>query len=138
MSAQPEHGTVQNLSQHDCWEAMRSADVGRLGVIIDGHPEIFPVNFVVDHGTAVFRSAEGSKVDGALSGQPLAFEADGVDDGRAWSVLVKGYAEWPHDVDDAISVVALPLFPWQAGEKNRFVRVVPTEITGRRFPVQAR
>ncbi|GGC84167.1 hypothetical protein GCM10011512_08730 [Tersicoccus solisilvae] len=127
---------MEQLPEHACWEALRSAEVGRLAVVVEDHPEIFPVNFVVDHGTVVFRSAEGSKVDAALSGRALAFEADGVSNGQAWSVMVKGFAEWPHDVDDAVAAAALPLFPWQAGEKNRFVRVVPTEVSGRRFAVR--
>ena len=29
----------------------------------------------------------------------------------------------------------LPLFPWHAGPKHRFVRIEPIEITGRRFHV---
>ena len=29
----------------------------------------------------------------------------------------------------------LPLFPWHASPKHRFVRIVPDELTGRRFTV---
>jgi hypothetical protein len=29
----------------------------------------------------------------------------------------------------------LPLFPWHAGNKHRFVRIEPTETTGRSFTI---
>ena len=29
----------------------------------------------------------------------------------------------------------LPLFPWQAGPKPRYVRIEPASVTGRRFVV---
>ena len=32
----------------------------------------------------------------------------------------------------------LPLFPWHAGPKHRFVRIEPVAITGRRFHVVGR
>ena len=62
---------------------------------IADRPEIFPINFVVDHGTVVFRTAEGTKLAGAVQGDAVAFEADGYerDTGEAWSVVVKGHAE---------------------------------------------
>ena len=34
-----------------------------------------------------------------------------------------------------MDTVALPLFPWQDGEKKRFIRIHPDLITGRRFAV---
>jgi hypothetical protein len=34
-----------------------------------------------------------------------------------------------------MDTIDLPLFPWQAGDKGRFLRIVPTTVTGRRFPV---
>ncbi len=140
MDANDEVHSIEHLSTRECWDALRSADIGRLAVIIDDHPEIFPLTYVADHGTVVFRSAEGSKVDGVRSGRPLAFEADGYDPSanRAWSVVIKGTAEKHQDIDEAAAGAMLPLFPWQAGEKNHFVRIVPDQISGRRFPVQPR
>ena len=50
---------------------------------IADRPEIFPINYVVDHGTVVFRTAEGTKLAGAVQ-RDVAFEADGYEtaDGR--------------------------------------------------------
>ena len=48
------------LSVADCWAHLRSGVVGRVAVVHDGRPDIFPVNFVVDHGSVVFRTGSGS------------------------------------------------------------------------------
>lgn len=128
---------VEHLPVHVCWALLRTTDVGRLAVLMDDHPDIFPLNYAVDHGTLVFRSGEGTKVTGALSEAPVALEADGYEPttATAWSVVVKGRAEAIFQPQGLIDTVDLPLFPWQAGDKNRFIRVVPDVITGRRFPV---
>ncbi|WEV77274.1 pyridoxamine 5'-phosphate oxidase family protein [Janibacter cremeus] len=128
---------VEHLSVDECWSLLRTATVGRLAVIVGDHPEIFPINYVVDHGTAVFRTGEGSKVQGALSGTSVALESDGYDPetGRVWSVVVKGRARTIAEIDDVMDTVDLPLSPWQAGDKGRFIRITPGEVTGRRFPI---
>ena len=125
------------LDAQTCLDLLRTCDVGRLAVSITNHPDIFPINYVVDGGGVVFRTAEGTKLAAALLGRGVAFEVDGYDPeaGEAWSVVVKGYAieiERMHDYFDALD---LPLFPWHAGPKHRFVRIEPVEMTGRRFHV---
>ena len=82
------------LDTHTCLDLLRRREVGRLAVSITDHPDIFPINYVVDRGTVVFRTAEGTKLAAALLGRGVAFEIDGYDPeaGEAWSVVVKGYA----------------------------------------------
>ncbi|MGO1885685.1 MAG: pyridoxamine 5'-phosphate oxidase family protein [Citricoccus sp.] len=128
---------VETLSEAHCWELLRRAEIGRLAVWVEDHPEIFPVNFAVDRGALVFRTAEGTKVSAALGESAVALETDGPDAeaGTAWSVVVKGRAEQITDTAGLMDTVRLPLFPWQGGEKGKFVRIVPTEVTGRRFPI---
>jgi uncharacterized protein len=125
------------LEESECWSLLRTTSVGRLAVWVEDHPDIFPLNYAVDHGTVVFRSSAGTKVSAALSEAPVALEADGYDPGanEAWSVVVRGPAEEIHEVDELLDTVDLPLFPWQAGEKGRFLRVIPSVISGRRFAV---
>jgi uncharacterized protein len=128
---------VAYLEPNNCWALLRSQEVGRLAVSIGDRPDIFPINFVVDHGTVVFRTAEGTKLAGAIKGEAVAFEADGYepDSGEAWSVVVKGHAEEISRIDELLDTADLPLFPWHAAPKQRFVRIVPDEISGRRFHV---
>jgi hypothetical protein len=38
-------------------------------------------------------------------------------------------------MQDLFDAVDLPLFPWHAGPKHRFVRIEPDEISGRSFHV---
>ena len=131
---------VEKLSVKQCWELLRSTEVGRLAVIVEDHPEIFPVNYAVDQGTVIFRSAEGTKVASALGDAPIAFEADGYDSetGLVWSVVVKGQATTFQTIEETVESFKVDVHPWQAGEKERFIRIRPDEITGRRFPMASR
>ena len=128
---------VAILTAPECWDELRRAEVGRLAVSIADRPDIFPINYVVDHGTVVFRSAEGTKLAAAVLGRAVAFEVDGYDPvlGEAWSVVIKGEAREIERMDELFDALDLPLFPWQASPKHRFVRIIAAEITGRRFHV---
>jgi hypothetical protein len=128
------------LQSSQCWALLRSAENGRLAVIVDGEPDIFPVNFLVDHATIVFRTAPGTKLTAALAGPSVAFEADGVDaaTATAWSVVVKGRAEEIKHLYDLLDASALPLFPWHAAAKHRFLRIVPGSVSGRSFVIADR
>jgi len=132
-----DHVGTTVLSTEDCFDLLRGEAVGRLAVSIRDHPDIFPINFVVDRGGIVFRTAEGTKLAASVLGRGVAFEVDGLDseDGSAWSVVVKGHAVEIERLDDLLDALELPLFPWHASPKHRFVRIEPVDITGRRFHV---
>jgi len=125
------------LDTHACLSLLRTGEVGRLAVSVTDHPDIFPINYVVDRGTIVFRSGEGTKLAAALLGRNVTFETDGYDAaaGEAWSVAVKGFAVEIEQLHEYFDAADLPLFPWHAGPKHRFVRIEPVEMTGRRFHV---
>ena len=128
---------VEVLDANTCWDLLRGVSVGHLAVLVDGHPEIFPVNYKVDHGSVVFRTGEGTKLHAAARPTAVALEADGTDQDKrtAWSVHVKGHAEVLEPSTELMAGVGLTLFPWQAGHKDHFVRIVPTTVSGRRFTV---
>ena len=130
-----EESTVVELSESACWALLRTTSVGRLAVWVDDHPDIFPLNYAVDHGTVVFRSKAGTKVSATLSDAPVALEADGYDPEtkEAWSVVIKGRAEEIKDGPDLLETVDLPLFPWHTAPKPDIVRIEPEIVTGRRF-----
>ncbi|MEJ7726915.1 MAG: pyridoxamine 5'-phosphate oxidase family protein [Actinomycetes bacterium] len=123
-----------SMSDSDSWAVLRHALVGRLAVAVGDRPDIFPVNFAVDHGSVVFRTAAGTKL-AAAAGRPVAFEADGYDPGtgEAWSVVVKGVAQEVTELDDVLAALDLPLFPWHTAPKPRIIRITPDSISGRRF-----
>jgi hypothetical protein len=128
---------VEVLDANACWDLLRGVSVGHLAVLVDGHPEIFPVNYKVDHGSVVFRTGEGTKLHAASRPTAVALEADGTDQDKrtAWSVQVRGHAEVLEPSPELMAGVGLTLFPWQAGHKDHFVRIVPTTVSGRRFTV---
>jgi uncharacterized protein len=135
MSSEPKDLTVA-LDESACWALVRTAEVGRLAIVVNHRPEIFPLNFVVDHATVVFRTAEGTKLDWG-AGKDVAFEVDGYepDTGEAWSVVVKGLAREVKQMYEALEALELPLFPWHGSSKPHIVRIEPDAITGRRFRV---
>jgi hypothetical protein len=124
------------LTTAESWTLLREARVGRLAVIVDNRPEIFPVNHLVDQGSVVFRTAAGTKLAGS-AGHRVAYEVDGYDllTRSAWSVVMKGEAHQVDGLYDVLEVVELPLFPWYSLPKPHFIRIEPESITGRRFEV---
>jgi len=130
--------TIVELDEHQCWELLRSQEVGRLAVAIANHPDIFPVNFVVDHASVVFRTAEGTKLAAAVLGESVAFEIDGEAGGEAWSVVIKGQAVEIEKMYELFDAVELPLYPRHAAPQHRYVRILPEMVTGRRFRVMDR
>ena len=124
------------LSTSQSWALARDSVVGRLAVVTGDHPDIFPVNHVVDHGTVVFRTAEGTKLSAAI-GRPVAFEVDGydVETASAWSVVIKGRAHEIQALDEVIDALRLPVFPWHRAPKPRYVRIEPEDVSGMRFHV---
>ena len=122
------------LSAEESWKLLSSVALGRLVTCVEGHPEIFPVNFVVQHRTVLFRTAEfASKLLTVVMNARVAFEADDHNVAEGWSVIVKGIAQVLNTSDEVAQAQRAQLLPWTAGEKPRYVRVFPSEITGRRF-----
>ena len=106
---------------------------GRLALTVGGEPEIFPINYAVQDGTLVFRTAQGTKLAALTVNDVVAMEIDGFDQKSGWSVVVKGQAhpaEWGTDYEDAAES---GLRPWVATRKRVFVRIRPKHLTGRSF-----
>lgn len=136
MATDPRSGATI-LDPAACWDLLASAEVGRLAVAVGRHPDVFPVNYLVDQTSIVFRTGEGTKLAAIVTNPDVAFEADGYhsETGEAWSVVVKGYAAEITRVFDLPDTSVLPAAPWQAGVKSRMVRIVPEQISGRQFHV---
>lgn len=131
---------LERLSNTACWELLASTPVGRIGVLNDSAPEIYPVNHVVDGDTIVFRTDPGSKLRGLLRSPAVCYQVDGVDpeEHTGWSVLVKGRAVELTHPDELRRLAELPLRYWSVGDKPHWIRVVPEEVTGRRIWAPAR
>ena len=129
---------LEIIPRPTCVQLLQSQYLGRIAVCIAGHPKIFPVNYVADGETIVFRTAEGTKFDVAVRGQHVAFEIDHFDHlyHGGWSVLVSGRAEDVTDPDDAERYETLGIRPWaRHPQKPHFVAIEPDFISGRRIVV---
>lgn len=129
----PDTKPVTVLSESQCWQLLGSVSLGRLVTSADGEPAIFPVNFVVQQRTILFRTAEGSKLANTAINKHVLFEADDHTLGEGWSVIVAGHARTPHTDDDLHDAEQAGLYPWTATPKPHFVRIRPLRVTGRRF-----
>jgi nitroimidazol reductase NimA-like FMN-containing flavoprotein (pyridoxamine 5'-phosphate oxidase superfamily) len=126
---------LEVLDRDECLALLGRCSLGRLAVVIDGQPQIFPVNFALDADAIVFRNDPGSKVDAARD-RPVAFECDGADgaDHQGWSVVVTGDAMQVRDPAERDRLGHVPLGPWCPGPKAIWLRIQPKTLTGRRIP----
>jgi nitroimidazol reductase NimA-like FMN-containing flavoprotein (pyridoxamine 5'-phosphate oxidase superfamily) len=128
---------LEELGEPVCRRLLAAATIGRLGVIVDGHPEIFPVNHVWDEptGCVVFPSNARTKLHAATAGSPVAFEVDGLDDGgrSAWSVVVRGMADELDDPEAVARVAAARVPLWAVGPYTHWLRIQPEHVSGRRI-----
>lgn len=106
---------------------------GPAGDVVRGKPEIFPVNYVVQKRTVLFRTAEGTKLFTAVMNDQVLFEADDHNVAGGWSVIVRGTARELSTAEDIHQADRAQLMPWVPTEKLRYVRVTPDAVSARRF-----
>ena len=129
-------GPVERLDEQECWKLLAQAKFGRIALAAVGDLDIFPINFVVDGPSLVFRTAEGTKLVESVITDLVAVEADDRDErtGIAWSVVAKGVPQVLERFDDIYRAQRLDIRPWITGRsKELFVRVRVRSISGRRF-----
>ncbi len=124
---------ISILSQSECWDLVSSRTLGRLVTSVDGQPDIFPVNYVVQHRTVLFRTAEGTKLVSAAINSNVLFEVDDHNAVGGWSVIIKGMARSLRTDEEIEEAERGELLPWIATVKPHFVRIRPVSVTGRHF-----
>jgi nitroimidazol reductase NimA-like FMN-containing flavoprotein (pyridoxamine 5'-phosphate oxidase superfamily) len=136
-SGAPTELSMEELSVSTCWALLRTVPIGRIALPSAADIEVFPVNFIVDGGTIVFRTAQGTKLTLIGDGTRATFEADKIDvgDRLVWSVVLKGPVRQVSSLDEVRATFDMELPTWHAGPKPTYVRMKPQLITGRRFSV---
>ncbi|WP_336646407.1 pyridoxamine 5'-phosphate oxidase family protein [Microbacterium sp. USHLN186] len=124
---------VVRLSEQECWQRLETAEVGRLVTRVGDVIDIFPVNYVTDGHSLVFRTAEGSKLVELTINQDVVFEVDEHTEADAWSVIVRGRARVIDDLAEREAADALGLRPWVPTLKYNHVRITPATLSGRAF-----
>ncbi|MBO1414500.1 pyridoxamine 5'-phosphate oxidase family protein [Streptomyces sp. FH025] len=129
------HPLLLHLTEPQCWELLGTHGIGRIGLPVEPAPIVLPVNYAVDAGTVVYRTAaEGAAAPRA--GAPVSFQVDHIDDrrSRGWSVLMVGEAQHVGDPAEQERLAALPgATPWAGGSRPLWVRIRPYKVTGRRI-----
>jgi hypothetical protein len=124
---------LEVLDREECLDLLRTVPVGRLGLSMSALPVVLPVSFVVDEDRVIVRTSAGTKLDAALAGAVVAFEADDYDTatGDAWSVLVRGSSA----VVDEASVHAPPTDGsiWVSDAVDHCVAISTDLVSGRRL-----
>jgi nitroimidazol reductase NimA-like FMN-containing flavoprotein (pyridoxamine 5'-phosphate oxidase superfamily) len=124
---------VEILSDDECWALLTGAVIGRLAYAQGDDVEVYPVNFMLQGRKVYFRTAPGSKLEVIGTHPNVAFEVDEHGPIWAWSVIVRGRAERMAWDDEIETSGVLDLASWSPAEKDNFVRITPSAISGRRF-----
>ncbi len=132
--------TIKELDEAECVRLIAQGGIGRIAYQSRFGPAVLPVNYQWHDGSVVFRTAEHSALDedlrtGITGGDyKVAFEIDdfNVADRQGWSVLIQGPA---HHVSESEREAALEagVEPWPAGDRELFVRIIPSRVTGRQI-----
>ena len=132
--------TITELDEAESLQLIAHGGIGRIAYESRFGPAVLPVNYQWHDGAIVFRTARHGALDedlqtGIAGGEyKVAFEIDEIDTARrqGWSVLIQGPA---HHVSEAERDAAIEagVEPWPAGDRELFVRIIPTHITGRRI-----
>jgi nitroimidazol reductase NimA-like FMN-containing flavoprotein (pyridoxamine 5'-phosphate oxidase superfamily) len=131
---------IEELDEDTCLQLISRGGIGRIAYTSRFGLVVLPVNYKVHVGAVVFRTAEHGPLDEDLrtgidgAEYKVAFEIDDIDlaNRQGWSVLIQGPA---HHVamaerDAAVQAGVQALAP---GERELFVRIAPSRITGRRI-----
>jgi uncharacterized protein len=123
------------LSADRCIELMETRGVGRAAICGQTGPMVYPVNYVVDGRSIVFRTSAYSALGTGSIEAGMAFEVDHIetDHNTGWSVVATGIAEHIDDeaeLDD-LRERGLEPAPWVPGLRRTYVRLTWDAISGR-------
>jgi nitroimidazol reductase NimA-like FMN-containing flavoprotein (pyridoxamine 5'-phosphate oxidase superfamily) len=132
---------LQQLDEAECLRLISPGGVGRLAYSGRFGLTVLPVNYRVHDAAIVFRTAHDGSTDQDLrtgiagADFMVAFEIDDIDAGarEGWSVLIQGPAHHVESAADRTSILAAGVEPWAGGDRELFLRITPTRITGRRI-----
>jgi nitroimidazol reductase NimA-like FMN-containing flavoprotein (pyridoxamine 5'-phosphate oxidase superfamily) len=130
---------IEELDENECLSLISPGGIGRIAYASRFGPAVLPVNYKLQDGAIVFRTAENGPLDEDLrtgitdADYKVAFEIDEIYPAarQGWSVLVQGPAH--HVTEDELDRVrGAGVESWAPGDRELFVRIIPSRITGRR------
>ena len=134
-SDRPDH-ELEVLTEDQCIDMLATRKLGRIAFSVADRIEIFPVNYATDRAIVVFRIAPGTKLETVTTSR-VAFEVDDWDEDQrtGWSVVLKGVAQEVTAGTDpfAATLRTRNVWPLAPGERDHWIAIYPSEISGRRF-----
>jgi nitroimidazol reductase NimA-like FMN-containing flavoprotein (pyridoxamine 5'-phosphate oxidase superfamily) len=132
---------VEELAEAESLRLIEQAEIGRIGFTSRYGPVIVPVNYKVLNGSVIFRTETGNAIAEDLrtgiadAEYKIAFEIDELNsaDRTGWSVLIQGAAHYVDDEGERATVMKAGVEPWVGGDRDVYLRIKPTAITGRRI-----
>ena len=120
------------LDREECNRRLGRGGVGRVALVADGLPKIFPVNYAVADECIFFLTAPGSKLEAVISRTVMALEVDAVDpfEHGGWSVVATGGSSIVAS-SEAETVSGLKLRRWAGGGPQTLVRIRVEDVSGR-------
>jgi nitroimidazol reductase NimA-like FMN-containing flavoprotein (pyridoxamine 5'-phosphate oxidase superfamily) len=133
--------TIEDLTENECLRLIAPGGIGRIAFQSRFGPAVLPVNYEWHEGAIVFRTARHSPLDEDLqtgvrnADYKVAFEIDdfSIAAHTGWSVLVQGPAHRVESDDELAAARQSGVEPWAGGQRELFVRITPSRITGRRI-----
>jgi len=130
---------IEELSAEQCLNLISGGGIGRIAYTSRFGPAVLPVNYALQDGAIVFRTAPNGPLDEDLrtgiadADYKVAFEIDDIDTAaqRGWSVLIQGPAHHVTGTEEE-AVRRAGIESWAPGDRELFVRIVPSRMTGRR------
>jgi transcriptional regulator with XRE-family HTH domain len=130
-----QHPVLETLTTQQCREHLAGGGVGRLLFVEPGRgPVAIPLNYVMDGDDIIFRTGRQANIADAVR-QKVSFDVDHIDDtlSEGWSVLLSGTARIITDPAELQHATALGIEPWAGGDRDVYVRLSASQITGRRI-----
>jgi len=127
---------LSEIGEDECFSLLGRQSLGRLAIVRNGRPEIFPVNYAMDGRTIAIRTGSGVKLNYASLAH-VAFEVEEIDPitREGWVVEVRGFAEEVTDAGDPWSEGArdADATPWVAGQHDHCLAISHSQVSGRRI-----
>jgi transcriptional regulator with XRE-family HTH domain len=129
------HPVLEDLTVEECREYLRPGGVGRFLFMAERGPVAIPVNYRMLGNDIVFRTGRATGEAAGAQLEKVSFDVDHLDDDLAegWSVLVSGQAMVITDLAGLAQAAALDIRPWAGGERDTYIRLTPSQTTGRRI-----
>jgi nitroimidazol reductase NimA-like FMN-containing flavoprotein (pyridoxamine 5'-phosphate oxidase superfamily) len=123
------------LSAEECLAYLGQRQIGRFVFMDVRGPVAVPVNYKMLGDDVVFRTHAWTSLATRAAQRRVSIEVDHIDEerGEGWSVLVSGRAYRVTEPAELEQVTALDIRPWASGERETYIRIAPTTITGRRL-----